>query len=337
MIRVRGPRAVEIVDHEFVPSFGKPFRASSLNRPRVGKFGREIADEVVVILVETTPATIEIHGHGGTAAVEAILQVLDQHGVGRSLAPEKALDEAWSRAAWEMLPHAPSLRVAEILLEQASGVLDLAWENLVRQERADLDSIEEMLRNAKVGTRLIDGWVVGLAGRPNVGKSRLLNALAGYGRAVVSATAGTTRDVVGVRTAFEGWPVELLDLAGIRETADPLEHLGIARAREALENADLALVVLDRSEPLSAEDHAVLRAYPNALIVANKSDQPSAWNPEDFSAVAVSAATGEGISDLGKAIAARLVPVSPAPGAAVPVHPEMTRRLEAMRDHLKGR
>ncbi len=89
-----------------------------------------------------------------------------------------------------------------------------------------------------------------LAGRPNVGKSRLLNALAGYDRAIVDPTPGTTRDVVTVPAAFDGWPVELADTAGLRSSLDPIEAEGVALARARQRGADLVVVVLDRSEPL---------------------------------------------------------------------------------------
>ena len=112
-----------------------------------------------------------------------------------------------------------------------------------------------------VGLRLIAGWRVVLAGRPNVGKSRLLNALTGYDRAIVDATPGTTRDVVTARTALDGWPVELADTAGLRPSDDPIEASGVALARARQGEADLVLVVLDRSEPLTDIDRAIVAEH----------------------------------------------------------------------------
>ncbi len=115
-----------------------------------------------------------------------------------------------------------------------------------------------------------------VAGRPNVGKSRLLNALAGYERAIVDPTPGTTRDVVTVRTALDGWPVELADTAGLRDSDDAIESAGIALARARQADADLTLLVLDRSEPLTETDLA-LRAdvqEKGGLIIAEQGRSP---------------------------------------------------------------
>ena len=114
--------------------------------------------------------------------------------------------------------------------------------------------LDALIERGALGLRLLSGWKVVLIGRPNVGKSRLLNALSGFRRAIVDELPGTTRDVVAFRTAFGGWPVELADTAGIRATPDEVEHLGIERAKEELRTADLVLLVLDRSEYLRPID-----------------------------------------------------------------------------------
>src|SRR5206468_12815742 len=118
-----------------------------------------------------------------------------------------------------------------------------------------LDGLDRVIRRAAVGLRLISGWKVVIAGRPNVGKSRLFNAMAGFARAIVDPTPGVTRDVVTFRTAFGGWPVELADTAGLRATEDAIESMGIARSRREQVDADLVLLVLDRSELLQPTDH----------------------------------------------------------------------------------
>ena len=122
----------------------------------------------------------------------------------------------------------------------------------------DASALDSLIGRAAVGVRLIGGWKVVIAGRPNVGKSRLFNALAGYERSIVNARPGVTRDVVSLRTAFGGWPVELCDTAGERAAEDAVERLGIARSQAERRDADLILVVLDRSEPLQAVDRELL-------------------------------------------------------------------------------
>jgi tRNA modification GTPase len=228
-------------------------------------------------------------------------------------------------------------RTAEILLEQAQG----GFEDEIRRCLARLEvdpatgseHVGSLLRRSEVGLRLVSGWRVVLSGRPNVGKSRLLNALAGYARAIVAPTPGTTRDVVTVRTALDGWPVELADTAGLRDSDDLIEASGIALARTRQQEADLILLVLDGSEPLTEPDRLLVESYQQPLIVANKSDLPSAWNPDQAGALAVSAERGDGIEALGLAIARRLVPNPPPPGAAVPFRPRHVRHL---RDALKA-
>jgi tRNA modification GTPase len=247
-----------------------------------------------------------------------------------------AIDEADDAMA--ALARAPSLRVADILLDQAGG----AWDREMQGLRGDLATdpgraksrVEALMGRSVVGLRMLEGWRVVLTGRPNVGKSRLLNALAGYRRAVVSETPGTTRDVVTVRTALDGWPVDLLDTAGLRASSEAIEAEGIARARASLAGADLILAVFDRSGPLSAEDRAVLDAYPQALKVANKADLPG-WEAGSIGALAVSAANGAGLPELTAEIARRLVPDPPPPGSAVPFTEAMVRGLEAIRAGLR--
>jgi tRNA modification GTPase len=203
-----------------------------------------------------------------------------------------------------------------------------------------------------------------IAGRPNVGKSRLFNALAGFARAIVDPTPGVTRDVVTFRTALGGWPVELADTAGLRRTGDAVESIGIDRARRAQERADLVLLVLDRSEALQPEDRELIAWHEDAVLVANKADLPAAWDPGELSrelqrerratavfevrpaqdprarnrestAIAtVSAESGEGIAELIAAIADCLVPDPPDPGDAVPFRADHLDALVAARADL---
>ncbi|GAC1449640.1 MAG: hypothetical protein NVSMB9_33610 [Isosphaeraceae bacterium] len=191
-------------------------------------------------------------------------------------------------------------------------------------------ALERLLAFSGMGTRLAGGWSVALAGRPNVGKSRLLNALAGYDRAIVDPTPGTTRDVITVRTAFDGWPVELADTAGLREGGDPIETAGIALARARHDEADLTLLLLDRSEPLTGIDKNLLARSQDtsSIVVASKVDLPPAWTPWDDSIVEVSAVRSDGLERLAGEIATRLVPIPPPPGGGVPFRPSHVRRLE---------
>jgi tRNA modification GTPase len=149
-----------------------------------------------------------------------------------------------------------------------------------------------------------DGLTLAIVGRPNVGKSSLFNRLVERDRAIVTATPGTTRDLVTERISLEGIPLELVDTAGLRESLEEAEQLGIARSREALADATLVLVVLDATQPLNEEERNLLAAVEGrpALVAINKSDlvaqHPSAAEIAGFDALATSALTGEGIQAL---------------------------------------
>ncbi len=341
VIRVWGPGAVAVADSAFRPVRGRRLAETPPGRLRVGRIGAGLGDEVVAVVIDEggRPPEVEIQCHGGPAAIALVVEALGaagaktrsqrawaRHSAGSSLRAEASL----------ALGSAPTVRVAEVMLDQAEGALD-------DEIRRALDAIPDeaiflldgLIERARLGTRLTAGWRVVLAGRPNVGKSRLLNALAGYDRAIVAPTPGTTRDVVTVLAAFGGWPVELADTAGLRAALDPIEAEGVALARARQRGADLVLVVLDRSEPLDDLDRAVLADHPGALVVANKLDLPAAWDDREIGAIAVSAERGDGIDALVEAVAARLVPEPPPPGSGVPSRPIHARRLGLIREWLR--
>jgi tRNA modification GTPase len=144
-----------------------------------------------------------------------------------------------------------------------------------------------------------DGLTLAIVGRPNAGKSSLFNRLVERERAIVTATPGTTRDLVTERISLDGIPLELVDTAGLREGLEEAEQLGIARSREALADAALVLVVLDATQPLNEEEHRLLEAVKGrpAVVVENKCDLASDA-PHGERGLRTSALTGEGISEL---------------------------------------
>lgn len=343
MIRVWGPRAIEVVDAAFRPARPEGLARTPQGTLRFGRIGAGAGDEVVVTVTDDDPPEVEIHCHGGPAPVALAVLALEAEGV------ERRQPAAWIRRnartileaeAHVDLGRAPTARTAEILLDQMHGALEREVAQMIHMliyDRLDvLDRLETLIGRAALGLRLVSGWRVVLAGRPNVGKSRLLNALAGYQRAIVDPTAGTTREGATIRTAFDGWPVELTDTAGLRSADDALEAEGIAMARTRQAEADLILLVLDRSEPLTVSDRVLLAADAGRrLVVANKSDLPAAWIAGNDLSVTVSAELGEGIERLVAGLAARLVPAPPPPEAGIPFRPRHPRLLERARDALK--
>ena len=161
-----------------------------------------------------------------------------------------------------------------------------------------LGAIDALLRDSARGRMIRDGATVVLTGRPNVGKSSLFNALAGADRAIVTSVPGTTRDLITEPVDVNGVALTLVDTAGAHDARDIVEREGVARGQQARDVADLILVILDRSEPLTSDDHALLEETASArrLIVANKSDLRPAIDLDG--SISVSAATGDGLDQL---------------------------------------
>ena len=171
--------------------------------------------------------------------------------------------------------------------------------------------IDALLAQAARGRLIREGAQVAIAGAPNVGKSSLFNTLLNSNRAIVTAIPGTTRDLLTERADIGGLSLALIDTAGVRDTADVVEQEGVARSRGALRVADLVIVMLDRSRPLSDEDRDVLASTANQrrVIVINKSDLPAVLSVEPvehLKPVELSAATGAGVAELIDAIASAL-------------------------------
>ena len=158
--------------------------------------------------------------------------------------------------------------------------------------------LETLLAAAARGRIIREGATVVIAGRPNVGKSSLFKALLGHPRAIVTETAGTTRDLVTETCDVHGLQVTLVDTAGLRETSDAIELEGVSRGARARDVADVIVVVLDSSEPLLADDVRLLDESADRVrvVVANKTDRPAMWQRDD--ATRVSASTGDGVEGL---------------------------------------
>jgi tRNA modification GTPase len=167
---------------------------------------------------------------------------------------------------------------------------------------AVIAELDALLAAAARGRIIREGATVVIAGRPNVGKSSLFNALLGHARAIVTETAGTTRDLVTETCDVHGLRVTLIDTAGLRETSDAIELEGVSRGARARDVADVIVVVLDSSEPLMPDDARLLdeNADRVRVVVANKSDRPAMWQRSDVTRV--SASTGDGIETLRRAL-----------------------------------
>ena len=263
---------------------------------------------------------LELHCHGSPVVLEQVLRALLAGGARPAQAGEFTkraflngkLDLTQAEAVMALVG-ARTADAAQVAAAQLSGGLGTRLggirERLVRAKahvEAQLDfgdedvgldptalagdvaaaatEVDALLATAARGELLQRGLRVALRGRPNAGKSSLLNALVGSERAIVSAEPGTTRDVIEVGVDVAGVPVVLIDTAGLRDTVDAIERLGVARAEEAAATADVVLLVLDTARPL-AEQTALL-GRGDAVAVLNKCDLPTRWSAADEATVA---------------------------------------------------
>jgi tRNA modification GTPase len=178
-------------------------------------------------------------------------------------------------------------------------------DKLLERLESTIRFMDELLRTANEGQILRRGIRAAIIGRPNVGKSSLLNQLLGHDRAIVSPIPGTTRDTIEETANIRGLPVVFIDTAGLREAKDEIEVEGIRRSRESLARAELILHVLDASEAFSKEDEKYLAEFAakKRILVRNKSDLPSRLQlPAGLSAIEICCLTGKGLESLKDAI-----------------------------------
>jgi tRNA modification GTPase len=203
------------------------------------------------------------------------------------------------------------IALLEAGIDFAEDDVDVAQEGEIARRIGDLTPPLMALEASFARGRILhDGLTLAIVGRPNAGKSSLFNRLVERERAIVTASPGTTRDLVTERISLQGIPLELVDTAGLREGLEEAEQMGIARSREALADAALVLVVLDATQLLNDEEHRLLQAVQGrpAVVVVNKCDLAGEGNAVDAVAglpvLRTSALTGEGIGTLKQKILA---------------------------------
>jgi tRNA modification GTPase len=179
-----------------------------------------------------------------------------------------------------------------------------------------LTALEQTFAYGKI---VRNGFTLAIVGRPNAGKSSLFNRLVQRDRAIVTATPGTTRDLVTERVSLEGIPVELIDTAGLRHATDEAETIGIAKTREAMAEADIVLLVLDATAPLHPEDEAAIAnlSHRPLIIAVNKSDLSAATPLTHHPTIKTSALTGSGIPELRTAILSHITATAPTADTAL--------------------
>lgn len=271
----------------------------------------------------TREDVVEINSHGGILVVNKVLQVVLNNGA-RLAEPGEftkraflngRIDLSQAEAVMDMI-RAKTDRAMHVAVDQLDGqmarlirdlrqkILDTLAQVEVNIDYPEYDDVEEMtsqlledkarevkadiqklLETAQQGKILREGLATAIIGRPNVGKSSLLNKLLRQDKAIVTDVAGTTRDVIEEYVNVKGVPLKLIDTAGIRETDDEVEKIGVDRSRQAIQQADLILLVFNQSEKLTAEDEALIEATKgqNRIILLNKTDLDQQLNVDKLS------------------------------------------------------
>ncbi len=329
VIWFQGASATKTIDKLFVTKSGDSVSGRPNQRLLYGHWKPTAED---VILIRKSSQAFEIHCHGGKAAPATIMGSLKKHGF-RALQPIELAtaihQSGWKAQIANAISQATTERSALLLLHQYSIADKLVkrFTDLLQthQKETLLLELPQVIQGANFGIHLTRPWSVVVCGKPNVGKSSLMNAIVGFNRAIVHAQPGTTRDVVTQTTAVDGWPIELKDTAGLRNAEDSIEAIGVRLSREEIRSADLVVAVFDATGDWTREDHELLDESGASLAIFNKQDALEAdFEPPNLAAICLqtSAKTGAGIPLLVESLAAEIASELPARDLLLPINAE---------------
>lgn len=308
------PATSERIDEVVVTFFARPHsytaddvvEISAHGSPVVLRHMVELATAAGARLAEPGEFTMRafLNGRIDLTQAEAVRDLIESQTLYQAKVAAQQLEGALSKRLQPV-----KKKLVELIAALEAGI-DFAEDDVsvlpgdeIRQRINAVQQPLEQLRASFAYGRIVhEGFSLAIVGRPNVGKSSLFNRLVERERAIVTATPGTTRDLVTETVALGGIPVKLIDTAGIRQAHDEAESIGIRKSYEALSEADLVLVVLDSTAPVSEEDCELLRVAQSrrAIAVANKTDLGGAKSiaAPDLKTFPTSALTGQGIEQL---------------------------------------
>ena len=322
IVRVSGDGCFALCGRVFRAAGGRPFAAQEPRKMVFGEMldraGRVIDRGLAVRFPGPGSYTgedcAEFHCHGSPVVLRELLSALFAAGARQAQAGE------FTKRAF--LNGRMDLTQAEAVVDYPDeDIQDVRPEEIAAALRSAAGRLERLLDTCRRGQVLKSGVRTAIVGRPNAGKSSLLNALAGYERAIVTDIPGTTRDTVEESVLCSGVLLRLIDTAGIRATEDPVEQLGVERSRRAIASAELVLAVVDGAVPEDSEEGSLLADVARCgvpwLLVFTKRDMagglrtagavfPAGEGPlaPPAAVVSLSSVTGEGLEDLGNAVAA---------------------------------
>ena len=308
------PLTGERIDEVVVTFFAKPHSYTTDDLIEISAHGSPVVLRHVVEMALRRGARLAepgeftmrafLNGRIDLTQAEAVRDLIDSQTLYQAKVAAQQLEGALSKRIQPI-----KQKLVELIALMEAGV-DFAEDDvpvlapaIILSRIAEVRSrLAELQRSFSYGKLVHEGLTLAIVGRPNVGKSSLFNRLVERERAIVTATPGTTRDLVSETVAIGGIPVKLVDTAGIRQALDEAESIGIRKSMEALADADMVLVVLDASQPPHSEDEELRRQIENrtALLVMNKWDlaKDAGALVSSPSPLATSAVTGEGITEL---------------------------------------
>ena len=354
VIEVRGPAAGEIVSRVFVPKTPGDWLSGAPGRLHYGhvRDGDVVIDEVLVRLAsrEAGVDAVEVNCHGGIVAAGETMRLLVEAGAAEATpaqmsercARSAGLDKVQAEAM-RLLPSAKTRLAVRVIADQLNGALSRAVRSVDPAGPSAPELLGALAASAAFGLALTHPRRLVLVGSPNAGKSTLFNALVGHSRTIVSPTPGTTRDFINELIALGGYPVELVDTAGLRRHGDVVEMMGVEATWGVVSEADLVVIVADGSHAPTPSEGELMRALlPREPILAvNKCDlgAPATGQPAGAQLVVrpISALTGEGVPNLTQAILERF-PGAAAypPGSAVALTREQEAALRSACAHCLG-